>query len=849
MSQDNYQEFLKSKIKIAEKHGIDIDPQALHHSLRPDQKDIAIWALGLGAALIAPDAGMGKTRIGIETMRQLQMKFGGKCLIVTELGAAETFVDSDPEVGEGAAMGIKLEYVTNQQELLASACNICVTNYERVRMGAFDFGQLTAVWLDEGGYVKNMASDTTGVLKAELNKVKYKYIATATPSPNETLELVNYAHVLNIADRGGILTRFFQRNSVKAGELTLHPHHVADFWLWVSSWCIAITSPKDLGYDYPGFELPKLNLHWIEVKPDNVVDAGNEKDGQGRMFISSRTGLSEAAKIKRSSIAVRVAAAMNIISKNPNDHFILWHHLNDEQKALNTAFKDIDGYGDMFGSQNWRIREKRIIDFTKGNLKYLGTKPEISGLGCNFQKHCSKCVFVGINDSFNEIYQALKRIYRFYNPSAEVDAWFLYLPEEYDIVLNIKRKWREHDEMRAELRDLVLEYGLDHRRQIEERKRSFKIDRKVYQGNDWEVVNTDAIYEWKERPSNSIDMFLSSFPFGNHYEYTDKYNDLGHNQTNYEFIKQLSFLLPEMLRCLRPGRIAAVHLKNRIHYGSVTGNGFSVLHRFSHLVCDAMEAAGFFTMGYHYIPTDVVAENSQTYRLGYSEMCKDATKMGAGIPEEIWIFRKAPSSNADAYADVPVIKSKDNYSLSRWQIDADSFWRSSGNRYLTPEELKGWGLDKIRKWWNHYNSNIVYDFAQHIELLQQLEGVNKLSRSFTTMPLRSNTPYVLNDINRMQGLNLEQHRRKLQNHICPMPFDEVDRLIELYSNPGETIADPFGGIGTTGVRALLKGRKAILTELNDLYAKTGANYMKEVEMKSQLPTLFDVLKTNDVIAV
>lgn len=840
LTEMEYLEFLEGKIKVAERHGISVDPALMHNALRPDQKDISMWALGLGAALVALDAGCGKTRIGIEVMRQLVEHFGGKCLIVTELGAADTFTDPDPEVGEGAAMGIKLQYVTNQAEAMDSECSIVVTNYERIRMGEFDFSKFTGVWLDEGNYVKNMASDTTDAIKQQLAKVKYKYIATATPSPNETLELVNYAHVLGICDRGQILTRFFQRDSTKAGELTLHPHHTDDFWLWVSSWCIAITSPADLGYNYEGFELPKLNLHWMEVKT-KPTEAGTEKDGQARMFITSRSGLSEAAKIKRNSIQNRLDKALDIVSQYPDDHFILWHHLNDEHKALNAAFKGNAGYGDMFGSQNWQVREKRIVDFTKGNLKYLATKPEISGVGCNFQKHCNKSIFLGITDSFDEIYQATKRIYRFYQPASEVDVWLLYTPEEYDIVLNVQRKWNEHNEMRKILRDHILEYGLDHTRQIEEKKRSFKVDRVVYKGENYELINTDAVYEWKQRPDNSIDMFLSSFPFGNHYEYTDKYNDFGHNETNKDFIRQMGYLLPELHRCLKPGRIFAVHLKNRIHYGSVTGLGFSVFHRFTHMVCDAMEAAGFYCMGFHYVPTDVVAENNQTNRLGYSEACKDMTKMGAGIPEEVWIFRKAPSSNANAYADEPVVHSKEEYSLAQWQLDADSFWRSSGNRLLTPHQLNAWGLDKIQAWWKKFNSEVIYDYEAHAELLQALEDRKKLSRTFTTLPLRSNTENVWNDVNRMHGLNSEQSRRNLQNHICPMPFDEVNRLIEQYSNPGDVIGEPFGGIGTTGVCALKKGRKAVITELNDLYAKTAAMYLKETEQKAKLPTLFDML--------
>jgi len=303
----------------------------------------------------------------------------------------------------------------------------------------------------------------------------------------------------------------------------------------------------------------------------------------------------------------------------------------------------------------------------------------------------------------------------------------------------------------------------------------------------------------------------------------------------------MSFLVPELLRVLKPGRIAAIHTKNRIHYGSVTGKGFSTFHRFTHKACDCFEAGGFDCMGFHFVPTDVVAENNQTYRLGYSEACKDMTKMGAGIPEEIWIFRKAPTSNADAYADEPVRHNKYEYLLANWQLDADAFWRSSGNRLLIPEELQRLNLKQVRKMWDKFNQEVVYDYEGNVELLSELDRQDKLSRTFTTIPLRSHTPYVWNDVNRMHGLNMEQSRRKQQNHICPMPFDQVDRLIEQYSNPGDIVYDPFGGLCTTGVRAIKKGRKAILTELNDTYAKCGAIYMKETEYKAEIPTLFDVI--------
>ncbi len=837
---EGYKEFLESKIKVAEKNGITICRSELHHSGKPHQLDIIEWALERGAALVAADTGMGKTHIGIECMRIVVKRFGGKSLIVTELGATDVFVNKDPDVGEGARLGIELEYVTNQKEAFESKCDLVVTNYERVRNGEFDFSSFSGVWLDEGNYLKNMASETTNMLKKQLDKVKFKYVATATPSPNETLELINYAHCLGITDRGQILTRFFQRNSVKAGELTLHPQHVDDFWLWVYSWAVFIQRPSDLGYDDEGYDLPALNVEFIEVVMSKVLEGNVDRDGQKEMFIKSSKSLPDAAKLKRANMSDRLKAATDLMQTKglSSDHWIIWHHLEDERKALNRSFAKHKSYADVFGSLDWKEKERRIVAFSKGELQILATKPEINGVGCNFQKHCHNNILLGLNHSFDEFYQLIKRTHR-YGQKEQVNVYAFYTREEYEIVQNLKRKWNEHDEARNKTREIVLKYGLNQSKFVEERKRTFKEDRKVYQGEHYEVINTDAVSEWKRRPSDSVDLFVSSFPFGNHYEYTDKYEDFGHNTTNAEFIKQLSYLLPEMLRCLKPGRISAVHLKNRIHYGSVTGIGFSVMHRFTHLVCDAMEKAGFYCMGFHYVPTDVVAENNQTYRLGYGEMKKDATKMGAGIPEEIWIFRKRPTSSDNAYADLPVTV-EDQYSLSNWQVDADSFWKSNGNRYLTPYELKSFGIDKVQAWWKKFNSEVVYDYDEHVKLLESLDNAGKLSRTFTTVPLRSNTDFVWNDVNRMHGLNMEQSRRKQQNHICPMPFDEVDRLIRFYSNPGETVADPFGGICTTGVRAVKMGRKAIITELNDTYAKCGSIYLKEEEQKINIPTLFDI---------
>lgn len=844
-----YQDLLIDKIKVAEKHGIQVDASRMHASSLPAQKVIVPWALDLGAALIATDPGSGKTHMGIECMRLLHEDVGGKMLIVTENGARDTWVSPDPEVGEGIRLGVHMEYVINTEQAFKSSCDIVVTNYERVRDGNFNFAAFTGVWLDEGNYVKNMASETTDMLMKELKKVKYKYIATATPCPNELLEIINYAHVLGICDRGQILTRFFQRNSVVAGDLTLHPQHTEDFYLWLFSWSVWMTKPSDIGLEDEGYELPELIVNWHEVPMDMAIEGGVERDGQKKIFADSSTSLPEAARVKKHSIFPRIAYATNLMLDNEQltrvadikEHYIIWHHLEAERLALKQVFKEHPSYNEIFGKQDWTLREKVVLDFTKGDLQILGTKPDVSGVGCNFQKHCYRAIALGINHSWDEFYQAIiKRLHR-YGQKLNVILDVLFIKEEAEVVSNIKRKWKEHDELRTNMRAFQRKYGLGNAKHIEQKRRSFIQDRKEWIGKDYTLVKNDCVYEWQNLPDNHIDLLLSSFPFGNHYEYTDKYNDFGHNVTNADFFNQMDFLIPHMLRTLKPGRIAAVHLKNRIHYGSVTGKGFSIFHRFTHAVCDAMEKHGFETLGFHYVPTCVVGENNQTYRLTYGELLKDSTKMGSGIPEEIWIFRKAPTNNANAYADVPVTHDPDYYTLAHWQIDADSFWGSSGNRYLTPDEIKAWDLKKIRQWWNKFNASTVYDYDKHVQLLADLDKARKLSRTWTTLPMRSNSQFIWNDVNRMAGLNLEQSRRKQRNHICPMPFDEVDRIIELYSNPGDLVADPFGGLGTTGVRALKKKRRAFLTELNDTYAASAGIYLRETEMKREIPTLFDII--------
>jgi DNA modification methylase len=343
-------------------------------------------------------------------------------------------------------------------------------------------------------------------------------------------------------------------------------------------------------------------------------------------------------------------------------------------------------------------------------------------------------------------------------------------------------------------------------------------------------------------PDNSVHLIHTSIPFSNHYEYTPSYNDFGHNVGNDAFFRQMDFLTPELLRILQPGRLAVIHVKDRILFGNATGTGMPTVDPFSDMTVFHFIKHGFQYMGRITIETDVVRENNQSYRLGYTEKCKDGSKMGVGCPEYLLLFRKLPTDTGKAYADVPVVRTKDRYNRGNWQIDARAKWNSSGNRFLTQEELRGLDIDKVNRIFYEFFDNCVYDYDTHVGAAVTLEKAGKLPATFETLRVPARSVWVWDDVNRMLTLNNNQTRKNLINHICPLQFDVVDRVIKNWSNEGEAVFDPFAGIMTVPYRAVMLGRKGIATELNTEYWRDGLSYLRAAEMDAEVPTLFDVVE-------
>lgn len=823
----DYLEFVKGKICIDSRQGFDVEDSDINQMLFPHQRDIVKWALSGGRRAIFAAFGLGKSFMQLEIVRLVGEREQGKQLIIMPLGVRQEF-KRDAET-----LGISLRFVRRTEEL--DGDGLYITNYESVRDGRLDVAQFNAVSLDEASVLRSFGSKTYQNFLTLFEAVKYRFVATATPSPNRQKELIHYAGFLGIMDTGQSLTRFFQRDSTKANNLTLYPHKEKEFWLWVSSWAIFLQRPSDLGYSDEGYSLPKLHVHYHEVESEATVNL--DRDGQFSMFNDAALSLQSASKAKRESIDARVEKMMEIINNDPGNSYLLWHDQESERHAIKKALPEAT---EVYGSQELEKREENVLAFADGKVKYLATKPVLSGSGCNFQRHCHNAVFLGIGFKFNDFIQSVHRIFRFLQDK-ECHIHLIYADTEREILKALENKWKQHEEMVGKMTEIIKKYGLTHAEMQSELQRAIGIERIEIAGENFEVANNDCVLETDMMDENSVDMIVTSIPFANHYEYTPNYNDFGHTDNNGHFWAQMDFLTPNLLKVLKPGRVYACHVKDRINFGNVTGMGMPTVSPFHAEAIAHGIKHGFAYMGMVTIVTDVVRENNQTYRLGWSEQCKDGSKMGVGSPEYVLLFRKLPTDLSKAYADEKVSKSKDDYTRARWQIDAHAFWRSSGDTLVSVEELSKLGPDKLAKVFTQESLKRIYDYEAHVQIGEALELRGSLPSTFMSIAPGSHSEWVWHDVNRMRTLNGEQSQRQQQQHLCPLQFDIVDRLITRYSNKGDLVFDPFGGLMTVPYRAIKLGRRGKASELNTGYFFDGVDYLKAIEREVSMPSLFDCL--------
>lgn len=854
---------------------------------KPHHRHIIRWAVQGGRRAIFAAFGLGKSTMQLGASRTVlaladQMGIAPRrpdlphlALIVGPLGARTDML------GDAAQLGIDMRFVRSTEEVLtlaAEGVRFFLTNVETVRDGKIDVGVFTFASLDEAACLRDYGSETYQTFVPMFAGVPYRLVATAMPAPNRYKELIHYAAFLGIMDSGQALTRFFQRNSEKAGDLTLYPHKEEEFWLWVSSWACFLQKPSDLGFSDDGYDLPELDLRLHEVKTDI---AGTEADdrGQAALFRDAAIGVVQAAREKRATIDVRIAKAAEIIDQDPDAHFIVWHDLEDERHALEAA---VPGIASVYGKQRLEQNEEIADAFARGDVARLGAKASMLGAGRNFQYHCHREIFVGVGYKFHDFLQAIHRVWRFLQ-SKTVIIDLIYAETEAAILRDLLRKWEDHKALVERMSDLIRRYGLNHVEADDGFARAIGCERREGQGDiietatgpapRWRLVNNDTVLECARLPDASVDLIVTSVPFGNQYEYTPSYNDFGHTDDNAHFFRQMDYLTPQLLRILKPGRLACVHVKDRIRFGNVTGYGAPMLDPFSDDVSAHFRRHGFLLMARITVDTDVVRENNQTYRLSYGELLKDTTKMGAGVPEYVLIFRRPQTDLSRGYADEPVrlapplcidFDEEDSqpqafdreltpvpgtgYSLARWQIDAHAHWRSSGNRFLTADELARLPTSLLPKAFKEAQRGTVYDYEEHVRLGELIAGRDPadprggLPRTYMSLAPESVSDDVWSDVTRMRTLNNDQSLGGREKHVCPLQLDIVDRLINLRSMPGELVLDPFAGIGTVPARAIALGRRGLGFELNPQYFADACRYTAAAEAKITTPSLFDLIE-------
>ena len=423
----NYYEFLKNKTTQFNSVGLDIKKEELNNTLFEWQKECVLWALKKGRCALFESCGLGKTIQQLEWAYQVHKKTGGNILIVAPLGVAvQTAKEEAPKVH------IDVNIIRSNDDIKDG---INIINYEMI--DNIDSNKFIGVVLDESSILKNFTGSTRTKITEKFKDTPYKLCCTATPAPNDYMELLNHAEFLNVMTTAQALSIFFI-NDMKTGSWRLKGHATMDFWKWVSSWALNIELPSDIGFDDTGYILPKLNEK--EEIVDINIDSDDYSDGLFRTIEMSATSF---YKEKKRTIESRTKRVKEIIDNNPNEQYLIWVDMNEEADKLKLLLPDAI---EVRGSDKNTFKEEASQKFKSGEIKCLISKPKIFGYGMNFQ-NCHNVIFCGLTYSYENYYQALRRLYRF-GQKEEVNSYIVLGSTEKIILETIRRKEKQQQEMK-----------------------------------------------------------------------------------------------------------------------------------------------------------------------------------------------------------------------------------------------------------------------------------------------------------------------------------------------------------------------------------------------------------------
>ena len=776
----NYEEFLRGKVTLVKDSGFHVALDDLNPMLFGFQKAIVQWSLKLGRSAMFEDCGLGKTPQQLEWAHHVAMRTDGNVLILAPLSV------SQQTIREGRKFGIEVNYA-NLQENVKSG--ITVTNYENLKN--FNASEFAGVVLDESSILKNYTGKTKTALVEAFAHCQYKLCCSATPAPNDYMEIGNQSEFLGIMDSNEMLSRWFINDSMNFGNYRLKGHAVDSFWKWVASWAACVSKPSDLGFDDNGFILPPLNIQSIVV-PVNY--AGREIDTLLPMEPLTATTLHKEMRLTSPDRSDSIAAMVNA-STEP---WLVWCNTNYEADDLAARIPDAV---EVRGSEKLEAKESKIMAFALGNARVLISKPSICGLGMNFQ-HCRNVAFVGLSYSYEDLYQAIRRSYRF-GQKQEVNVYIVTAETEGSIVATIQRKMDAHVQMQQQMfqasRELLTAKRLELRMDYEA---------KTAKGEGWELQLGDSVELARLMDDNSVDLGVHSPPFSNLYIYSDSVRDMGNCADDEEFFGQYRFLIREMYRITRPGRLCVVHCKDLPSYKG--REGAAGLHDFPGKIIRVYEEEGWKFHSRVTIWKDPVIEMQRTKNHGllYKILCADSSASRQGMADYLIVFRKFPQEGDET---VPVTMNGERFNSYSGYEPPDAGRIALDENIPNPPMIDGR--------WPRFNPFPV--------------GSNAF-RLWSIMVWQKYASPVWMDIDQTDVLNASIARDDAdEKHICPLQLGVIERAIVLWSNPGDVVYSPFAGVGSEGYVALQQGRKFIGHELKEAYFKRAAGNLESLAAKQE----------------
>lgn len=440
----DYQTFLESKKLVAPSVGIEVDKWEINQKLFTFQQAVVKVALSKGRYALFEECGLGKSFQQIEWARIVAERTGGKVLILAPLAVASQ------TILEGLKLGVDITYCRSSQEVNEASTSIVISNYEMLK--ALDPSVFIGVVLDESSILKSFMGATKRLILEAFRATPYRLACTATPAPNDHLELGNHAEFLGVMPANEMLMRWFINDTMQAGNYRLKKWSEGDYWRWVTTWAVCISKPSDLGYSDDMFELPPLHFHQHGVAVDHT-----RAWADGKLFLEGNLNATNIWKDKSATLEIRCAKALEIVQSNPDKPWIVWCDLNEESGYIAHRLPK-GSYFEVKGSDRMQDKEARLLGFAKNEVPVLVTKAEIAGLGMNFQ-HCADMVYVGSNFSYEKLHQSLRRCYRF-RQTRPVNAHIIVSETDNNLIAAINRKQKAFAEMQRSMTAAMRQHGL-----------------------------------------------------------------------------------------------------------------------------------------------------------------------------------------------------------------------------------------------------------------------------------------------------------------------------------------------------------------------------------------------------